>query len=289
MSLRHTAYRHSPAQRSRKVAGYVLRYVLILIAIFFFGFPLFWIGSTSLKLPEEYSTYPPTYLPSQPHLNHYIRSFGPAGEAARALRDSFVVSTGTMVLTLLLGATTAYSMARFNTGGGQLSFWVLSQRIMPPVAVILPIFLLYRTVGLVDTYTGLILLHTVFNLPICIWMLRSYFVEVPAEVEEGALIDGATRIQVLRYVTLPLAAPGMIATMIFVFIFSWTEFVFALVLTRNNVLTLPVLMGRFFGAQTYEWGAASAVGVVATLPIVLLGLLVRKHFVRGITMGAIKS
>lgn len=289
MTVTRYARGRSRSVRAGRLAGNALRYAVIVLAISFFGFPLFWIAATSLKLPEEYSTYPPTYLPSQPHLNHYVRSFGPAGEAARALRDSFVVSSGTVVLTLLLGATTAYSMARFNTGGGQLSFWVLSQRIMPPVAAILPIFLLYRTVGLVDTYVGLILLHTVFNLPICIWMLRSYFVEVPVEVEESALIDGATRAQVLRYVTLPLAAPGLIATMIFVFIFSWTEFVFALVLTRNNVLTLPVLMGRFFGAQTYEWGAASAVGVVATLPIVLLGLLVRKHFVRGITMGAIKS
>jgi multiple sugar transport system permease protein len=120
-------------------------------------------------------------------------------------------------------------------------------------------------------------------------MLRSYIVEVPPEVEESALIDGASRVQVLRHVTLPLAAPGLVATTIFVFIFSWTELLFALVLTRTNVLPLTVLMSRFFGAQAYEWGLASAVAVIATLPVIVLGLLVRKHFVRGITMGAVKS
>ncbi len=284
------AIRYQPSRKlASKLAWYSLRYLLILIAIAFFGFPLFWMVSTSFKVPEEYATYPPTYLPQQPHLDHYVRAFGEAGDATPALRDSLIVSTGTTLLTLLLGATTAYSMARFNTGGSNLSFWFLSQRILPPVATILPVFLLYRIVGLVDTYVGLILLHALFNLPICIWMLRSYIIEVPAEIEESALIDGATRLQTLRYVTLPLAAPGMIATTVFVFIFSWNEFLFALILTRNNVLTLPVLMARFFGAQSYEWGLASAVGVVATLPIIVLGLLVRKHFVRGITMGAVKN
>jgi multiple sugar transport system permease protein len=277
------------ARRLRTGIWYAVRYLLIIVAVLFFAFPLFWIVSTSFKIPEEYATYPPTYIPQQPHWSHYLRAFGDAGDALPALRDSIIIATGSTLLTLALGATAAYSMARFNTGGNQLSFWFLSQRILPPVAVILPIFLLYRSVGLVDTYVGLIILHTVFNLPICIWMLRSYFLEVPHEVEESVLIDGGTRMDMLRYATLPLAAPGLMATTIFVFIFSWTEFVFALILTRNNVLTLPVLMSRFFAAQSYEWGLASAVAVVATLPIILLGLLVRKHFVRGMTMGAVKS
>jgi multiple sugar transport system permease protein len=276
-------------RRLRTASWYAVRYLLIIMAVLFFAFPLFWIVSTSFKVPEEYATYPPTYIPQEPHWNHYLRGFGDAGDALPALRDSLVIGVGSTLLTLTLGATAAYSMARFNTGGNQLSFWFLSQRILPPVAVILPIFLLYRSVGLVDTYVGLIILHTVFNLPICIWMLRSYFLEVPHEVEESVLIDGGTRMDMLRYATLPLAAPGLMATTVFVFIFSWTEFVFALILTRNNVLTLPVLMSRFFAAQAYEWGMASAIGVVATLPIIVLGLLVRKHFVRGMTMGAVKS
>lgn len=277
------------SRRTRKTLWTALRYLLILMVLVFFLFPIFWIVSTSFKLPEEYTHSPPIYLPSQPHLNHYIRGLGPAGDGARALRDSLIVTSSATILTLIIGSSVAYSMARFNTGGRDFSFWILSQRMLPPVALILPIFLLYRTVKLVDTYLGLILLYTVFNLPLCIWMLRSYIIEVPVEVEECAMIDGAARWQVLRHITLPLAAAGLSATTVFIFLFSWTEFLFALVLTRNNVLTLPVLISRFFYVQSYEWGVASAVSVVATVPVVILGLLVQRHFVRGITMGAIKN
>jgi multiple sugar transport system permease protein len=180
-------------------------------------------------------------------------------------------------------------MARFETGGSDFSFWVLSQRMLPPVVMILPIFLLYRSVKLVDTYMGLILIYTVFNLPLAIWMLRSYIIEIPVEVEECALIDGAAQWQVLRHITLPLVAAGLSATTIFVFLFSWSEFLFALVLSRSSVLTVPVLVSRFYTTQSIEWGPASAVALVATLPIVILGLAVQRHFVRGITMGAMKE
>jgi len=281
-----------PVLRRRQVQKIIeefIRYVLILLILSFFLFPMFWILSTSFKIPEEYIHSPPVYLPQQPHFNHYIRALGPTGDGAKALRDTIIISISATALTVFIGALAAYSMARFNTGGPNFSFWVLSQRMLPPVAAIVPLFLLYRLVHLIDTHVGLILTYTVFFLPFCIWLLRSYFIELPAEVEESALIDGASRWQVLRYITLPLAAGGLVATTVFIFIASWTEFIFALILTRTNVLTLPVLTSRFFGTQSYEWGVASAVSVVATVPVVILGLLVRRHFVRGITMGAVKS
>jgi multiple sugar transport system permease protein len=279
----------TPTQRARGYILLALRYALILVFSLFFLFPVFWIISTSFKIPEEYLSTPPVYLPQQPHLRHYIRAFGPAGDADEALINSLIVSTASTALTLTIGASTAYSMARFDTGGRHLSFWVLSQRILPPVAIVLPVFLLFRTVRLIDTYIGLVLIYSVFNLPLCIWMLRSYLMEIPVEIEESALIDGASHWQLFRQITIPLAAPGLSATTVFIFIFSWTEFIFALVLTSNNVLTMPVLVSRFFGIQSVEWGMASAVSVVATLPVVILGLLVRKHFVRGLTMGAIRG
>jgi len=284
----HTVRPQNPQARARRLVWSIIRYLLIALILFFFLFPIFWILSTSFKTPEEFQHNPPIYLPSQPHLNSYVRGLT-VNDGGRALRDSLIVSTGATLLTLALGASTAYSMARFQTGGRHFSFWVLSQRMMPPVAAVLPIFILYRSFKLTDTYIGLILLYTVFNLPLCIWMLRSYFIEVPVEIEESALIDGASRWQVLRYITLPLAAPGLSATMVFIFIFSWTEFFFALVLTTNNVLTLPLLVSRFFGTQSYDWGVASAISVVATIPVIVLGFLVREHFVRGITMGAIRE
>ncbi len=275
-------------RRTQKILWGVARYLLILAFLVFFLFPVFWIVSTSFKAPEEFLHSPPVYLPHRPHLNHYVRGLSVVG-GFEALRDSLIISGSATLLTVLVGATVAYSMARFRTGGARLSRWFLAQRMMPPVVMILPIFLLFRTVRLLDTHVGLILLYTVFNLALAVWMLRSYFVEIPAEIEESALVDGASRVQVLRHITLPLAAGGLAATTVFVFIFSWTEFLFALVLTRNRVVTLPVLVSRFFGVEAVEWGVASALAVVATVPAVILGLLVRRHFVRGITMGAVKD
>jgi multiple sugar transport system permease protein len=280
------ASRHN--KRTRKFIGWTLRYIVLAFVLVFFVFPVFWIISTSFKAPEEYSHSPPIYIPSEPHLDNYLRAMGNAG-GTQALRDSLVIGIAATFLTLLLGVPTAYSMARFDTGGRNFSFWILSQRMMPPVAAVLPIFILYRNVKLLDTHLGLILLYTVFALPLCIWMMRSYLQEVSAEIEESARIEGASQWQLWRYITLPLVAPGLSATTIFVFIFAWTEFLFSLVLTRSSVLTLPVLVSRFFGTQSYEWGVASAVAVVATLPVIILSLFVQRHFVRGMTLGAVKS
>lgn len=280
------SFQYDKQRQVRRVLWMLLRYALIFLALAFFVFPMFWLFSTSIKRPEEYTHTPPIYIPQQPTLNNYSRALN---EGLKSLADSLIISVGATLLTLIIASSVAYSMARFNTGGSDFSFWVLSQRMLPPIAVILPIFILYRTMKLIDTHIGLILLYAVFNLPFAIWMLRGYFIEIPHEIEEGALVDGASRIQALRYITLPLAAGGVSATTIFVFIFSWTEFLFALILSRSAIVTLPVLVARYFGVNTSEWGLASAVSVVASVPIILLSLAVRGHFVRGITMGAIRS
>jgi multiple sugar transport system permease protein len=157
------------------------------------------------------------------------------------------------------------------------------------VVLIIPLFLVLRTLGLIDTHVGLILLYSMFNLPYVIWMMRSYFGDVPVEIEESALVDGASRLAVLRRITLPLSLPGLIATGTFAFIFSWTEFLFALVLTRDKTQTLPVVISGYYGSQGSLWGQAAALSVVATVPLFVLGLAVQRHFVRGLTLGAVKS
>jgi multiple sugar transport system permease protein len=285
------SHKRPRARQVRKVVWWVVRYLLILLILAFFLFPIYWVVATSIKPPDETFHIPVIYFPNEPTANHWLRAFGlgGGGRALLALRDSLIITCGATLLTLLIGSSVAYSMARFETGGSDFSFFILSQRMLPPAAVILPIFLLFRYLKLVDTHLGLILLYTVFNLPLCIWMLRSYFIEISAEIEESAMIDGASRVQVLHHVTIPLAASGLAATTIFVFIFSWTEFLFALVLSRNNVLTLPVMISRLVGVQTFEWGVAAVTSIVATVPILILGLSVRHHFVRGITMGAVRE
>jgi multiple sugar transport system permease protein len=271
----------------------VARYVVLIVVLVFFLFPILWVIGTSVKLPGEYLRNPPVWLPQQPTFIHYQMVM--ASKGSLALKNSIIIATGAMLFSMLVGSLAAYSLARLNTGGRHFAFWLLSQRMMPPVVLIVPFFLILRELGKInpalglDSHLSLIFLYTVFNLPFVIWMMRSYFEGVPAEVEESALVDGSTRFGAFWRITLPLAIPGLIATGTFAFIFSWMEFLFAVVFTRTKAVTLPVTIASFTGSQGSNWGQASALAVVAMLPVFALALLVQRHFVRGLTLGAIRG
>jgi multiple sugar transport system permease protein len=269
------------------ILHYALRYLILLIAVLFFGFPLFWIGGMAFKSSSEYFRNPPVWLPSGfnigLNLEKVIRTGG-----LTAIGNSFVVTAASTVLALVIGSLAAYSIARFRTGGPHFAFWILSQRFLPPVAIVFPVFLLFRALRWVDTFQGLILLYTTFSLPFVVWMMRTYFREVPIEVEESAQVDGASRLRTMFTITLPLALPGLIATGIFTFIFNWNEFLFALVLTRINVITYPLKMTAYFGPESAFWGEAATVSLIATLPIVVVTLLMQRYLVTGLTLGAVK-
>lgn len=271
----------------------ILRYVVLAVVLVFCLFPILWVIGTSVKFPGEYMHNPPVWIPENPTLNHFRMVMAQRGSLA--LKNSVIISGGATLLTMLVGSLAAYSLARFNTGGRHFAFWLLSQRMMPPVVLIVPFFLVLRELGQInpalglDSQAALIALYTVFNLPFVIWMMRSYFDAVPAEIEESALVDGATRLGAFRRITLPLAVPGLIATGTFAFIFSWMEFLFAVVFTRTKAVTLPVAIAGFTGSQGSNWGQASALAVVAMLPVFALALLVQRHFVRGLTLGAIRG
>jgi multiple sugar transport system permease protein len=279
--------------RRRAPAATIVRYVLVGIALVFFLFPIVWIAGISVKLPADYLNDPPIWIPSQITFRHYQSVMAEKGTLA--LTNSLVIAGCATLLSVLIGSLAAYSLARFHTGGRHLGFWLISQRMMPPVVLVIPFFLLLREAGKlnprlgIDQHLPLIALYAVFNLPYVIWMMRSYFTGVPVEVEESAMIDGATRLGVLARITLPLALPGLIATTVFAFIFAWTEFLFAVVFTRTNAVTLPVVIAGFTGAQGSNWGRACALSVVATAPIFILVLLVQRHFVRGLTFGAVRG
>jgi multiple sugar transport system permease protein len=270
----------------KKMMNYLVRYAVVLVALIFFLFPIFWITMMAFKSPDEYFRNPPVWLPRAFMLDHFQQLL--TNKSANALGRSLLVTVSSTLLALIVACPAAYSLARFNTGGHNFAFWILSQRFLPPVAVVFPIFLLFRTVQWIDTYHGLIILYATFSLPFVIWMMRGYFRDVPVEVEESALVDGASRWRVLTRITLPLSIPGLIATAVFTFIFTWNEFLFALVLTRVKVVTLPVALSGYFGSQSAFWGEAAALSLVATLPIVILTLLVQRHLVAGLTLGAIK-
>jgi multiple sugar transport system permease protein len=207
----------------------------------------------------------------------------------QGLWNSLIISSATTVFSTLIGTMMAYSLARFRTGGEHLAFWVLSQRFLPPVAIILPLFLLYRTLHLNDSHIGLILAYTVFTLPLSVWMMYAYFRQMPSSMEEAALVDGCTRWGAFWKVAIPLAAPGIVAAAIFVFISCWTEFFFAVILSSRNAFTLPTVFRGFLGFQGSQYGESSALSVVSLVPSIVLGMLVQRHLVRGLTLGAVRG
>jgi multiple sugar transport system permease protein len=281
--------RKDPWRAVRTVARYAVLVIVLVICLF----PIFWVIATSIKLPGEYLRNPPVWIPQDPTLIHYQNVMVQRGNAA--LKNSVIIASGATLFSMLVGSFAAYSLARLQTGGKHFAFWLLSQRMMPPVVLIVPFFLLLRELGQInpalglDSHIALIALYTVFNLPFVIWMMRAYFEAVPAEIEESAQVDGATRLHAFWSISLPLAVPGLIATGTFAFIFSWMEFLFAVVFTRTKAVTLPVAIAGFSGGQGSNWGQASALAVVAMLPVFALAMLVQRHFVRGLTLGAIRG
>jgi multiple sugar transport system permease protein len=190
---------------------------------------------------------------------------------------------------MFFGTICAYSLVRFRTGGDDLAIWIISQRMMPPIAIVFPIFLLYVWLGGVDTYWGLVLLYTAFNLPYVIWMMRGYIADIPIELEESALVDGCSRWQVLMGVVFPMARAGLFATAVFTFVFAWNDFIFALVLTRTEVITYPVQVTHYFGGQSNFWAKIAAMSVLGTVPVFIAVATLQRYLVRGISMGAVKG
>lgn len=270
----------------RGTAGYAARYAALAVVVAFFLFPLFWLATLTVKTPNEYFASPPVWLPAEPsliHLKVLLRSKG-----VGSFVNSLIIASGATGVAMLLGSPAAYSMARFKTGGDNFALWVLSQRMLPPIAIILPVFMLYRTLKWVDTYRGMILLYAAFNLPYVIWMMRGYFQDVPREIEESALVDGANILEVLWHVTLPLSLAGLLTTAIFTFIFAWNEFLFAVVLTRVHATPVTVAIASMFGSQSQFLGQVSWLAWISVMPVFVLTIIMQRYLVRGLTMGAIK-
>jgi multiple sugar transport system permease protein len=264
------------------------RFLTIGLFVVFVVVPLYWMVVTSIKPTSDYLTIPPVWFPKEPTLVHYTAALF-SYRGLQALVNSLVIASSSTVLSTIFGTMMAYSLARFDTGGQHLAFWVLSQRFLPPVAIILPVFLLFRNIGLYDTHYGLILLYTFMTLPLTVWMMSTYFRQLPRSLEEAALVDGLSRWQALWMIAVPLAAPGMVAAAVFCFIAVWTEFFFALILTSRYAFTLPTVFRAFLGFQGSQYGEAAALAATSLVPSIALGMLVQRHLVRGLTLGAIRG
>lgn len=209
---------------------------------------------------------------------------------AGQLINSLIISVTSTVLSVLFAVLAAYAFSRFNIPGkDDLLFFILSQRMLPAVVVTVPIFLMYRQVGLYDTHLGMILLYTSFNLSFAVWLLKGFIDEIPTEYEEAALVDGYTRLQAFRKIVLPQAVTGIAATTVFSFIFSWNEFAFALMLTQDKARTAPPQIPLILGSGGIEWSTIAAGSMAFLIPVVIVTFALRRHLLRGVTFGAIRK
>lgn len=267
---------------------HVARAALIILITLLCLFPFYWMVVTSLKSTAEALASPPTFWPQAPTLEHYRVALLDKGVGS-SLLNSLIVAVGTTALALILGLPAAYAIARYEFRiKRDLWFWFISHRMLSPICVALPFFLIARTLGLIDTHLVLILLYLTFNLPVVIWICADQFRSVPRELDDAAQIDGLGRFGIFWRIATPLAAPGIVVSAIFSFIFSWNELLFALILTRANTRTAPVTATTFMSGYELPWGEIMATGTLIVLPVIVFALLVSKHLVRGLTMGAVK-
>lgn len=265
-------------------------YAAVLAVGAFSLFPFVWMIITSLKTDAEIFTSRPVFLPTTPTLSRYVDVFTD-GNFVRALINSSVIAISTTVLGVAVAALAGYALARFRLPLRRyLLILVLSVQMFPLIALIIPLFVVMRTLGLLDSYVGLILAYLSFTVPLAVWMLRGFFRSIPPDLEEAAMVDGATRMGALLRVVLPLAGPGVAAASIYAFIAAWNEFLFALTfISDEQMRTLPVVLQSFVGRAQTDWGAIMAASVLFTLPVVIFFLIVHRRLTEGMVTGAVKE
>ena len=253
----------------------------------FWLFPIYWLILTSIKPTVDINSAIPLFL-FHPTLENYGDLFA-RFNFAHILLNSLVITGTTTAAVIALGILAAYALARMHVPGGKhIALWILSLRFMPTIAVAIPFYLVWQRLNLLDTYLGLIFVYIAFNLPFAIWLLRGFLVELPLDLDEAATMDGLSRVQIVRRIILPVALPGVAATAIFTFVFTWNEYLMALLLTAVRSTTVPVTVSKFIMAYAILWGDVSAAAVMELVPMLIVVFLLQRHIVRGITLGAVK-
>jgi multiple sugar transport system permease protein len=285
---RVTARRRSH-YRVQRVIGHALTYLGIVVALTFFLGPFFWIVTTSLKANNDYFAFPPVWIPDQPSIAHYVRLFTNAS-GLRYFTNSLVISTLSMAAAIVVSLPTAYAIARWRFGGGLLSTLLLVLRMLPAIALIIPLYIMYKALGLTNSYFGLVIAYTVLYIPFAVWLLVGFLRDFPVEIEEAALIDGCSRLRALVTVVMPIIAPGLAVVALFAFIATWNEFLFAVVLTGNETKTMMVLVTSFTsGGTDMFYGEASASVVLGVLPAFAVAFALQRYLVKGLALGGTKG
>ncbi|MFV0493370.1 MAG: carbohydrate ABC transporter permease [Pseudorhodobacter sp.] len=291
----------------RSKSSRIIRIVAAWVVVLLFAFPLYYWLTVAFKDAREIFNYPPLLFDFSPTIKNFEEVFGislgfgfgeqrqvlPGGgnwQMAPRLWDSIVIALFSTVLAVSIATFASYALSRMDfRGRHQFVAWVLSTRMMPPVAVAIPVFFIYKELSLLDTYLGVILIHALMNLPLAVLLMKSFFDDIPREIDESGMVDGASRWLIFRRIVLPMVRGGIAATAVLCFIFSWTEFLFVLTLTQTGLKTVPVVSSTFVTSTGTAWGNMAALGAAAMLPAFIFILLVQKNLVRGLTLGSVKQ
>ena len=271
------------------------RYIPLVVWALFVAFPLYWVAITAFK--DNSSIYGGArWLPwvdFEPNSSAWHDILGGSNSVLGPLWHSLVIGTISTVLAVFLGCLAGYGLARFRLRAGpfkndDIAFWIVSQRIMPPVVTVLAFFILFNNLGLLDTLRGMIIIYTGFSLPITVWFMQSYFKQIPLALEEAAFVDGASRLDIFLRVALPLVTPGLIATFLLTFSFVWNEYLFAVVITTSNATTLPIMIASQQGELGTSWWNICAISIISIVPMVIVAIVLQKRLVTGLLGGAVR-
>jgi multiple sugar transport system permease protein len=294
-----------PHARIKKQLFSVLKYLLLIFALLFFLFPIYWMLLTSLKKPGEISANPVIWFTTNITLDNFKLLFGYQGNfwgqkdyvgrsfmqnIAPFLLNSFAVGSIATLLSIILGSNLAYSMANFDFGKQRFYSWLLSLRMIPPVVISIPLFLIFRTFRLLDTWAAIIIAYMITNIPFATLILAGFFKDIPGEISDAARIDGCTHLGAFYKVVIPLVAPALVAVFVISFLFNWNELLIAATLSTSEASqTFPVYTANFVQVERgTSWGIAAAGGVIGILPVVIFSAYIQKYMLRGLSMGAIK-
>jgi multiple sugar transport system permease protein len=278
----------------RSTGGWILLCIVLVVFSLWTIFPIFWAVVTSFKFTGD--AYDPTFIPwvqFKPTLQGWRFVLITAGERTlRSLRNSIIIAFFSSAAVLLLGSMAGYALARFvfrKWKNKDIAVWILSNRMFPPVAVLIPYFLIMRTLRLLDNPLSIIIAHTILNLPLGVWLMIDFFRDLPKDLDDAALIDGCSFMGAFFRIALPLVAPGLVAVFVLSFIFSWNEFIFVLVLGFNKAITIPITIAGALTTKGLEFWKVATMSLIGVIPVVVLATFISRFLIRGLTMGAIKE
>jgi len=282
----------------KKIIKKGIKYFLTVIILFFFLFPIYWLVITAFKRSEDWFSWPPIFIPRVLTLDNFFGLKGGAyghlttsiANITPYLINSTVISVITALVSTAIAASAAYAISRYKIGGMGFTGWIITIRMLPPIAAALPLYVIFSKLHLINTWWALILSYLVFTTPLSTWVLITFFNDIPRELDDAAQVDGCSPVKAFFHIILPLSAPGLAAVATLAFIACWGEFLLSLILTSNEAAqTLPIFLGRYITGWRVAWGPLSAAGIINMLPVIIFSLIMQKYLIRGLTLGAVKG